>query len=163
LGEAKSGKLFRIDLRDVDAEGVSIMPDIGTLPGACSCGAVRYEITASPLLMLNCHCRACQQASGSAYAAIVVIPRSGFHVQGELRYHRRIGGSGQGVERGFCPKCGSQVVMILERMPEAIGVQAGSLSDPAHYRPSMDVFTASAQPRDHIPAEARRFEYGFAS
>ena len=41
------------------------------LTGGCACGAIRYVCTAEPLLALNCHCRACQRASGSAFAAIV--------------------------------------------------------------------------------------------
>jgi len=43
------------------------------LSGGCACGAIHYECSADPLRMLNCHCRDCQQASGSAYAAIVVV------------------------------------------------------------------------------------------
>ena len=27
--------------------------------GGCACGAIRYECTAEPLYMGNCHCRDC--------------------------------------------------------------------------------------------------------
>ena len=40
------------------------------LSGGCACGAVHYETTVDPVLMLNCHCRACQQAGGSGYAPL---------------------------------------------------------------------------------------------
>src|SRR4029077_6281528 len=43
------------------------------LSGGCACGAIHYECSADPVRMLNCHCRDCQQASGSAYAAIVIV------------------------------------------------------------------------------------------
>jgi hypothetical protein len=33
--------------------------------GGCACGAVRYEITAEPIMMLKCHCRDCQRIIGS--------------------------------------------------------------------------------------------------
>src|ERR1700730_8733194 len=41
------------------------------ITGRCACGAVEYECDGEPVAMLNCHCRDCQRASGSAYAAIL--------------------------------------------------------------------------------------------
>jgi hypothetical protein len=46
-----------------------------TIAGGCACGAVRYETDATPVAMFNCHCRDCQRASGSGYAAILVVPK----------------------------------------------------------------------------------------
>jgi hypothetical protein len=100
--------------------------------------------------MLNCHCRDCQQASGSAYAAIVVVPKTAVQFRGEPRYHKVVGKAGKAVERGFCPNCGSPVAVKLDRLPDLLGLQAGSLDDPSIYRPAMDAFTASAQPWDHM-------------
>ena len=58
------------------------------LSGGCACGAIHYECSADPVLMLNCHCRDCQQASGSAYAAIVVVSKTALQIRGEPRYHK---------------------------------------------------------------------------
>jgi len=99
----------------------------GKLSGGCACGAIHYECNADPLIMLNCHCRDCQQASGSAYAAIVAVPKAAVQMRGEPRYHRIVG---KAVERGFCASCGSQVTVKLERLPDLLGLQAGSLDDP---------------------------------
>lgn len=121
-----------------------------TFSGGCACGAVRYRSQAEPAVMVNCHCRDCQQASGGPYAAVLVLPRAGTELKGELRYHKIVGNSGKAVERGFCPNCGSQVTLKLERMPDMIAVQAASLDDPSLYRPAMDIFTGSAQPWDHM-------------
>src|SRR6476620_10739064 len=71
----------------------------------CACGAIHYECSADPVRMLNCHCRDCQQASGSAYAAIVVVPKAAVQIRGEPRYHKVVGKAGKAVERGFCPNC----------------------------------------------------------
>ena len=130
------------------------------LSGGCACGAIRYETEADPVVMLNCHCRDCQRATGSGYAAIMVVPKADVRVSGEPRYHRIVGKAGKAVERGFCPNCGSQVLAKLERMPDVLGLQAGSLDDPVRYRPSMDLFTASAQPWDHLGPDTRKFEQG---
>ena len=45
------------------------------ISGGCACGAIHYECNADAVVMLNCHCRDCQRASGSAYAAVVAINR----------------------------------------------------------------------------------------
>ena len=131
--------------------------------GGCACGSVRYETTAGPVLMLNCHCRDCQQASGSAYAPLVVFPKEGVRLHGELRYHSSIGGSGKPIERGFCPNCGSQIAIRIGSMPDVLGLQAGSLSDPARFVPAMDVFTEGAQPWDYLPPGRKVFPRGFAA
>jgi hypothetical protein len=130
------------------------------LSGGCSCGGIHYECDAAPLVMLNCHCRDCQQASGSAYAAIVAVPKAAVQMRGEPRYHKIIANSGKAVERGFCPTCGSQVTMKLERLPDILGLQAGSLDDPSTYRPAMDVFTSSAQPWDQLDPAIQKHSHG---
>ena len=131
--------------------------------GGCACGAVHYETTVDPVLMLNCHCRDCQRASGSAYAPLVVFPKGGVQLHGELRYHSSVGGSGKAVERGFCTNCGSQIAMKLESVPDVLGLQAGSLADPSRFVPAMDVFTEGAPPWDHMHPERKNFPRGFVA
>jgi hypothetical protein len=126
------------------------------LSGGCACGAIRYECNVAPLMMLNCHCRDCQRASGSAYAAVVAVPKGAVQIRGEPRYHKIVGKSGNAIERGFCPTCGCQVSVKLERLPDVLGLQAASLDDPSIYRPMMDIFTASAQPWDHMNPETQK-------
>ena len=46
--------------------------------GGCACGAVRYECTGAPRYMGNCHCTACQQATGNAYFPAVMVKESEF-------------------------------------------------------------------------------------
>ena len=127
------------------------------ITGGCACGAVRYEVDADPVVMLNCHCRDCQRATGSAYAPVFVVPRNSLQMTGELRYYRIVGESGSAIERGFCPNCGSRVSGNLERLPEIVGLLAGSLDDPSLHRPSMDIYTASAHPWDHMSPDSRKF------
>jgi hypothetical protein len=134
-----------------------------TLSGGCACGAIRYYATADPIVMLNCHCRDCQQASGSAYAAIMVVPKMAVQLQGEPRYYRGTGSSGKAVDRGFCSQCGSPVTILMELMPDAFGLQAGSLDDPSQYMPAMDIFTASAQGWDHMDSTIKKFEHELAA
>ena len=56
--------------------------------GGCSCGAIRYESNAEPIMMFKCHCRDCQQATGSGFAPGMLLPREAFRFTGgQLRYH----------------------------------------------------------------------------
>ena len=132
------------------------------LSGGCACGTIRYAADVDPIVMLNCHCRHCQQAGGSGYAAIMVVPNAAVQLKGAPRYHKTIGESGMAVERGFCPNCGSQVMLKLERMPDVLGLHAGSLDDPSRHAPTMDIFTTSAQPWDCMRKETEKFGKGFA-
>ena len=133
------------------------------ISGGCACGAIHYECSADPIVMLNCHCRDCQRASGSAYAAVVAVPKSAVQVRGEPRYYKVVGKAGKAIERGFCPTCGSQLTVKLERLPDALGLQAGSLDDPSIHRPKMDVFTSSAQPWDHMNPNIQKHAEGLPS
>jgi hypothetical protein len=128
--------------------------------GGCACGAIRYECNMDPVIMFNCHCRDCQQASGSAHAAIVAVPKTAVQMHGEPRYYRIVGKAGKAIERGFCPTCGSPVTAKLERLPDILALHAGSLDDPSLYRPMMDAFTASAQPWDHMNPNIQKHPQG---
>ncbi|WP_409878663.1 GFA family protein [Dendronalium sp. ChiSLP03b] len=51
--------------------------------GGCMCGAIRYECSAEPIAMGNCHCRDCQRATGSAFAAALLVPSSAVTITGD--------------------------------------------------------------------------------
>ena len=63
------------------------------LSGGCACGAIRYESDADPTVMLNCHCSDCRKASGSGYAAIVIVQKSSLNLNGEARFNKLHEGS----------------------------------------------------------------------
>ena len=123
--------------------------------GGCACGAVRYECSAEPLMMGNCHCRDCQRASGGPFVSIIAVPKDGLKITGEVKYHEVTGDSGSPIKRGFCGKCGSRLFCF----PAApfVGVSAGSLDDPSWYRPTFDIYTSSAQPWDYMIPELAKF------
>jgi hypothetical protein len=126
--------------------------------GGCACGAIRYQCEAEPLLTLNCHCRDCQRASGTAFAAISRVPAAAFTVsKGAPKFYTVRGDSGNKVSRGFCPECGSPLFSRLSGMPDVVGVRVGSLDDPSRYRPTMDIFVTRAQPWDFMNPELPKF------
>jgi len=115
--------------------------------GGCACGAIRYEGTAEPLVMLNCHCRDCQQSSGGPFSSFVVLPANAFKcVQGTLRFHASPSEMGGQTRRGFCAECGSPILGKPDAAPHIIALRAGSLDDPSRFKPQMDVWTSDAHP-----------------
>jgi|SRR5262249_18786167 len=130
------------------------------LSGKCACGTIRYETHADPIVMLNCHCSDCRKANGSAYAPLIILPKGAVKVWGEPRFHKVLGGSGKAVERGFCPNCGSQVIVLIEKYPDALAIQAGTLDDSTLYNPSVDIFTDSAPPWHHMHPTTKKFPKG---
>ena len=131
---------------------------IALLTGGCACGAIRYECDAEPLLALNCHCRDCQRANGTAFAAIVRVSAAAFKVTKDApKFYTVTGDSGNQVSRGFCPECGSPLFSRLSGMPDVVGVRVGSLDDPSRYHPTMDIFVTSAQPWDYMNPELPKF------
>lgn len=88
--------------------------------GGCACGAIRYEATGDPTVLVNCHCRNCQRAGGSAYAPVIIFDVGSTTISGAPSFYRTVGRAGKTVERGFCPRCGSQVAVKLERFPNLI-------------------------------------------
>ena len=120
------------------------------LTGGCSCGAVRYECTAEPVMAFNCHCRDCQRATGGAYVPAVVVPRNALRVTGEVKYFGVPGASGQFLNRGFCPNCGSRLFGKPDSRSDLMVITAGTLDTPRRHKPTMDIFAESAQPWDYM-------------
>jgi hypothetical protein len=50
------------------------------IAGGCACGAIRYEVTAEPIVTFNCHCRDCQKTTGGAYTPVFYVPAKGFKI-----------------------------------------------------------------------------------
>jgi hypothetical protein len=114
------------------------------LAGGCACQCVRYECNENPIVQLICHCRDCQRASGSAFAAIMMVAADKFKfVKGEPAYHELIGGSGRKVRRGFCPKCGSPVTLHWPEVAAIQMLQVGSLDDPSCFEPQTELWLSS--------------------
>jgi hypothetical protein len=131
------------------------------ITGGCACGAIRYEITAEPVIMLKCHCRDCQHVTGSGYAPAFLVPADALRVtHGQLRYHLTPSIRRGKHKRGFCPDCGSRITGGEFEKGESpfVGVLASSLDDPIVFKPQMDIFVSDAQPWDQMDPAIPKFE-----
>ena len=122
------------------------------------CKAIRYEVSAQPLAVMNCHCRDCQYASGGGFTTAVVVPRPAFKLlKGTPRSYSTVGDNRKTVTRYFCAECGSPLFAAPPR--EAIWVvKAATLDDPSGLRMSGALYVKSAQPWAHIDPALPAFE-----
>ncbi len=134
------------------------------ITGGCYCGAVRYESTAEPLIMVKCHCRDCQKVSGGPYVPAVVFPLTAFRVtHGAVRRFGTQSDRGGHNVRGFCPECGSRLTGAENTERGVIAVVASSLDDPTIFVPKLDMYTADAQPWDLLDDKTPKFPGGMPS
>jgi hypothetical protein len=126
--------------------------------GQCACGHVRYEASHPPYRMVNCHCRDCQRASGSGYAALCAFHKDHIVMTGDIRYYRSTSDRGMAIDRGFCPTCGNPLTIRPQAQPDAVYVFAASLDDPALHEPTANIWTKSAQPWVHMDPNLPRLE-----
>ena len=106
------------------------------ITGGCLCGEVRYRAKREALWVVHCHCRWCKKHSGSAFVTIVM-----FRVSNVVWVAAKptVYESSPGVERGFCPTCGSTLTFARPDRDE-MSVFAGSLDNPNDISPSKHVF-----------------------
>jgi hypothetical protein len=119
---------------------------MATISGGCLCGKIRYSTEAAPKFMSVCHCRDCQRFTGSAFAAVVALPKAGLAVTGAMKGFVKRGDSGKTIERFFCPDCGTSLMDEAEVVPGLVMIQAGTLDDASWVKPSAQIYCASAQP-----------------
>ncbi len=132
-----------------------------SLNGGCACGSIRYECKSKPMLEYKCHCRACQRASGSGFAALLWVPIDKLDLTAdEPRYFSVEADSGRQLKRGFCATCGSNV-LLLPDLPDIIFIVAASLDDPSEFKPQQAIWTSSAQPWDMLDTSLQQFDDQF--
>ena len=73
------------------------------ISGGCSCGKIRFSADADPAFVAVCHCKACQKASGSAFAVVIALPATALKVTGDMPEVTgdRLLGTGRGSVSGF--------------------------------------------------------------
>ena len=114
--------------------------------GGCLCGAIRYQVKATPQSVVICHCTHCQRASGSAFSVNLLINTTDYEQQGETKFYIDHGDSGLESYRHFCPHCGSSIMTQAQNLPNIILVKAGTLDHhhQAEIKPQLEIYTDHA-------------------
>jgi len=128
------------------------------IKGGCICGAVKYEIDAEPIGAGNCHCRSCQKSVGTAYTPVLFVPYESLKITGLYKEYPTIADSGNTMNRGFCPQCGTSLFGRNSGSDKIRPVNAATLDDPSVYQPHMDFWVSAAQPWDIMNPELQKYD-----
>jgi len=122
--------------------------------GGCTCGAVRYRMTTTPLFVNCCHCRWCQRETGASFALNAMIEADRvemLHGTPEIVLTPSLSGEGQKIAR--CPVCRIAVWSNYGGGGDLVRfVRVGTLDEPDRLPPDIHIFTMSKQPWVVLPA-----------
>lgn len=125
--------------------------------GRCTCGGVRYRMTAKPMFVHCCHCRWCQRETGASFALNAMIEADRVELlEGapELVWTPSDSGKGQKIAR--CPKCRIALWSNYSGAGDAVHfVRVGTLDEPDRLPPDLHIFTMSKQPWLVLPPGAK--------
>ncbi|WP_295641805.1 GFA family protein [uncultured Methylibium sp.] len=129
-----------------------------TRTASCCCGQLRIEVEGDPQGVGVCHCLACQQRTGSVFAALAAFAAP-YRVVGQATEFVRAGDQGAKFRFRFCPVCGSNL-FHTEEGREALGVAVavGGFADPAFPPPQDSVYDCRRHPWVQLPAGVTVFD-----
>ena len=128
--------------------------------GGCACGAVRYRIEGDPIFVNNCHCRQCQQQTGSTSVVNAFFESDRITLlSGELAEHVATAGSGGPHIICRCSECGTALWSYYPGLGRiGAGLRVGTLDDSADMRPDAVVWVAERMPWVALPEGIPHFE-----
>jgi hypothetical protein len=123
----------------------------------CSCGQLSIRVEGEPRGVGVCHCLACQQRTGSVFAALASF-RAPFQVSGSSTEYVRTGDQGARFRFHFCPVCGSTVFHTEEGVEGSVSVAVGAFADPRFPPPQVSVYDCRRHPWVQLPADTVVYE-----
>lgn len=128
------------------------------ITGGCLCGAVRYEAAGEPDYAGFCYCVDCRKASGSGAIPFLGFAANALRITGMTLQFRSPSYRGTEAVRNSCPACGSLVFGGIVGVDTSHTIYAGSLDDPARFRPTMAIFNRDRPDWVNVPEGLTLFE-----
>ena len=126
------------------------------MEGGCTCGAIRYRLTDSPLVTHCCHCSWCQGMSGSAFILNAWIETDRVELMRGMPEEVDVPTPSGGPYRvARCPSC-AMILWGTFGAPLFRFVRVGTLDAPGQLTPDVHIYTSTKVPwlniDDGIPA-----------
>lgn len=110
--------------------------------GSCLCGGIQYEVCGPLGDIIQCHCRRCRKATGTAFATNSPIAKADFYLlQGQQLLKSFT--TTTGVSRNFCSECGSPIYSVKADLPDVYRLRIGSLDTPIEQKPTCHFYVGS--------------------
>ena len=126
--------------------------------GRCLCGAVSFTVKAAPLAMGQCHCKDCQQSSGTGHMSLAFFKKADVEVKGTTASYGAKADSGNINTRHFCPTCGSRIYGENSERPHLMGISVGSVDDNSWFKAQRVVYVKDKPAWDVTPTDIPNFE-----
>ncbi len=125
--------------------------------GSCTCGNVRFELTAEPMIVHACHCTQCQRVTGSAFVINAVVEKAAVALLSGAPRAAHFEGTRHTAY--FCDDCGTYV---WSEYAGGLGacwfVRVGTLNDPGSCPPDVHIFTSTKQAWVVLPEGVPQFD-----
>jgi hypothetical protein len=129
------------------------------LTGGCACGAVRYQLNASPLFVHCCHCHDCQRQTGSAFVLNALIETAHVDVQsGDVTPVAVPTDSGRPHRIFRCVNCQTALWSEYGGIAKLRFIRVGTLDDATALTPDVHIYTRSKLPWVQLPQGVPAFE-----
>jgi hypothetical protein len=125
--------------------------------GSCCCGHLRIQVEGEPLGVGICNCFACQQRTGSVFAALARFAAP-YKVFGTPTEYVRVGDQGARFRFRFCPVCGTNVFRTEEGDEETVSVAVGTFADANFPAPRVSVYDCRRHPWVQLPPGTKAFD-----
>lgn len=120
---------------------------------------MRYRLATEPLLIYACHCTDCQKRSGSAFGMSMWVPGGSLEITAGAPVRQDLPrGSGGAFTAVSCLACTTRLWGEAGNHPRLAVMRPGTLDDTSWVRPSVHLWTRSAQPWVVFPPDARRYD-----
>ena len=124
------------------------------LTGRCLCRTITFEVAASPLTVVYCHCESCRRSTSSPVTTFLIVRKADFAYTGG---QPKAFASSPGVTRSFCDRCGSPLAYETTGRPDHIDLYVCSLDDPASVAPLAHVHAQEQLPWFEILDDRPRY------
>lgn len=135
----------------------------GWMDGGCPCGAVRYRVRRAPMFVNCCHCRQCQQQTGTAFALNAILESDQVTLlSGTLEGVKVPARSGIPQTIFHCTACKCALWSHYRDLAVMSFVRVGTLDEPDKAPPGAHIYTATKLPwvvlNPEIPAYEGRYD-----
>ncbi|WP_282168583.1 GFA family protein [Ruegeria atlantica] len=106
------------------------------MQGHCLCGTIRYEVVPPVLSCVSCHCDSCRRQCAAPMTTYFGVRDGQWRWIGESPKNFN---SSPGVERSFCPNCGTPISFRSQDMSDVLHLYVATLEDPNQLQPTLHV------------------------